>query len=340
MSTIEKSHEPDIQNEGITNNEFQLNINQNHVFSSPNSKNNKKFHDQIKIKEANLKNNLLNEIIIELEKSIELFIKTIKKTIKDDLINNIIEKESNNGDFIIINYNYLDESYCKNCRLKNNNKSIFEDFEKKIKKEIESLEISSKNIIEKLKNEIKLKQCVKLVNENGKLLKMDNVGLLNKLIGFEKKLSHLYTASQSDFSSLKFHNEVDKNNSLSILIKTNNNCTFGFNTTKSFNPSYSKGKFIKDENAFLFSLEINGRISVEKYPINPLFKDSAIFTDNNIFFALGEGYDLYIPDKCNSNSCTSDFINSYLIDNNEMINAIKSFKVIELEAYLIEQNFC
>ena len=176
---------------------------------------------------------------------------------------------------------------------------------------------------------------IKLGDNEGKLLDKNNLVELNKLIGGSKKLSLLYSGIEKKFSAQDFHKNVDDKFSILIMIKTNNHCLLGFKT-RSFNPKKSRGKFIEDKDAFLFCLEIHGIKKTEIFPIKLECSHSAIFADNNIFFAVGEGYDLYIPDRCDSNPCTSDYPCSYTINNEELFKELKSFKVLELEAYLID----
>ncbi len=57
--------------------------------------------------------------------------------------------------------------------------------------------------------------------------------------------------------------------------------------------------------------------SPHKFPINLRDSSSAIFVDSDIFFALGEGYDLYIPNNFKLNKCTANFPNSYVINDDD-----------------------
>ena len=169
---------------------------------------------------------------------------------------------------------------------------------------------------------------------------------LKNYIGGSKKLNMLFKASENNFSSKSFHNSFKKNkSSYLVMIKTTNDCIFGFYTSKTFNPMYAKNKYIKDKHSFLFTLKVNGIKEFEKFPIDIYDAESAIFTESNIFFALGTGYDLYIPDKCNEkDSCYANFPNSYIVENvceNKKINyfcgGLKSFNIEELELYDVEQ---
>ena len=130
-----------------------------------------------------------------------------------------------------------------------------------------------------------------------------------------------------------------------VLIKTQNNCLFGFYTEKTFDPEYSfNKKYISDKSAIIFSLIVKNSTNICKFPIDLKNYKSAIFTDKNIFFALGEGYDLYIPNGCDKSASTVNFPCSFLAPKensenkkfNHFLGGENSFLVEELELYQVE----
>jgi hypothetical protein len=131
-----------------------------------------------------------------------------------------------------------------------------------------------------------------------------------------------------------------------VIIETSNNCIFGFYSNIGFDPSLSSKKYLLDSEAFLFTLTINGKLQPIKLPIKPSEAESAIFTDINLFFALGEGYDLYIPDHCDKVPSTAKFPCSYHLPmeigynpKNIFVNGADSFTVNEIEAYEVHTHY-
>jgi len=183
---------------------------------------------------------------------------------------------------------------------------------------------------------------IKILNSEGELLSADNINNLKNLIGGSKKLTLKYKAKNQNFSCSKFHDSLRNLKKIIVMIKTKD-CLFGFYTSKNFDMNLSIGKYIKDNKAFIFTFKINNQKNVFKFPVNLRHSSSAIFVDSNIFFALGEGYDLYIPNKCDENFSTANFPNSYGLNDekikdfpNAFINGEEKFKIIDLEAYHVE----
>jgi hypothetical protein len=173
------------------------------------------------------------------------------------------------------------------------------------------------------------------------------LGTLEKILGISKKLTLIYTGSNNNFSSKKFHNAIDRRMKFLVLIRTKSNCIFGFYTSKTFNPSYSSKKYIKDEQAFIFSCQINGNKLKDpiKLPIDIINAESAIFSDLNIFFALGEGYDLYIPNECNMNESIANFPKTYLYQGdaekatNFFTGGVAKFLIEEIQLFQVENTY-
>ncbi len=180
------------------------------------------------------------------------------------------------------------------------------------------------------------------LKREGELISDDNINDLKNLLGGSKLLSLKYKAKNKNYSSSNFHKSLENIKKILVLIKTQDSL-FGFYTSKNFDMNLSIGKYIKDNKAFLFTLNIGNQKKVHKFPINLRDSSSAIFVDSDIFFALGEGYDLYIPNNFKSNKCTANFPNSYVI-NDEKIQGFpnvfskgrEEFEVEDLEAYHVE----
>ena len=260
--------------------------------------------------------------------------------------NSILEKQDKDS-FTIIQ-NYITKKEYENNNTLNLNKisqinQHFINFEQNYHNNIDKFDNEVLNYKKNIQDQSgKLKEYInkKLsITVNGGTLLNEYSNQLEYLFGYSKHLNLLYVASNNHFSSYSFHKACRNMSNLLVIIRTNNDCLFGFYTSKSFDPQCSyNNKYCSDKNAFIFSLPINNE-KIEKYPIDINNYKSAIFTDNSIFFALGEGYDLYIPDKCNEIPSNADFPNTYLNfhsqEKNSFLNGADEFTVKELELYHI-----
>ena len=105
-------------------------------------------------------------------------------------------------------------------------------------------------------NELRYESNIKLDNNLGRLITNDNISDLKNVIGGSKMLTNIYSGSNKLFSAKEFHRAVENKASILVLIKTKYS-NFGFYTSKTFDPDLSKGKYIKDKQAMLFTLNIN-----------------------------------------------------------------------------------
>ena len=265
-------------------------------------------------------NNFRQEISQNLEKE--------KKLNSDEFLKLMKELEKTQKNIGYLDKKLLDAIESSNLRMKKLNNFHLGGLESNLK--LKSSKIQSK---------------LSLIISGGKLIEKNFFITLENLIGLSKKLTIIYTASKNSYSCLEFHNSLKDKFKFLVLIKTQNNCLFGFYTEKTFDPEYSfNKKYISDKSAIIFSLIVKNSTNICKFPIDLKNYKSAIFTDKNIFFALGEGYDLYIPNGCDKSASTVNFPCSFLAPKensenkkfNHFLGGENSFLVEELELYQVE----
>ena len=144
----------------------------------------------------------------------------------------------------------------------------------------------------------------------------------------------LYRGSRDGFSTKNFHEKCDNKGPTVMIIKSNYGKVFGGFTDISWDSSNS---WKTTKNAFLFSVDKKG-----KYTIKPDCEGFAMRCHENYGPSFGNGHDLYISDKCNTNhSSYSNFPYSFVC--NEYINQGHSdylagaytFTVAEIEVYSV-----
>ena len=268
-------------------------------------------------------NNFRQEISQNLEKE--------KKLNSDEFLKFMKELEKTQKNIGYLDKKLLDAIESSNLRMNKN-------------KKLNNLQLGGLESNLKLKSS-KIQSKLSLITSGGKLIEKNFFITLENLIGLSKKLTIIYTASKNSYSCLEFHNSLQDKSKFLVLIKTQNNCLFGFYTEKTFDPEYSfNKKYISDKSAIIFSLIVKNSTNICKFPIDLKNYKSAIFTDKNIFFALGEGYDLYIPNGCDKSASTVNFPCSFLAPNenlenkkfNHFLGGENSFLVEELELYHVE----
>ena len=88
----------------------------------------------------------------------------------------------------------------------------------------------------------------------------------------------LYRATRDGFNSLAFHSKCDGKSNTVTIVKTDSNCVFGGFTSAAWKSAGSCAvAYIKDTNAFVFSLRREGFSKSEKFLINPIVSKYAIF---------------------------------------------------------------
>lgn len=200
---------------------------------------------------------------------------------RDILLKKINFLEKQNKDILLSKVNQLEE---ENRNLKKNNELLNENIkvqENQIMKlsleinEIKEIILKSPENILNLKNlEIKLPDK----NENIKILEdPSDYELIYKAISSRlnkqvKKLKLLYKASKDGDSPKIFHDKCDDILNTLCIYKSSKNRRFGGFTTQKWNSDL--GEYVKDINAFLFSLD-----KKMIYPIKP--QKLAIFCSPN-----------------------------------------------------------
>ena len=109
-----------------------------------------------------------------------------------------------------------------------------------------------------------------------------------------------------------------------IFVKTTENLRFGGYTSITWLEDENK----RDNKSFIFSLDKR-----KKYNIKEKHKYNAIYFCKDISFCNGEGYDLYIKDKCASTGYNQVGNGSYDLPNNYILNNGKIFKILSYKVY-------
>ena len=116
---------------------------------------------------------------------------------------------------------------------------------------------------------------------------------LNRKVAY---LDKIYQASVDGDTTAKFHSKCDGHANTLTVIKSTNDKTFGAFTSLAYHSS--SGQYYYDCNAFIFSLS-----NLEIYEIKKKENSVWIGSSNSILF--GSGHDIYLPDKCLTNQCSS-----------------------------------
>ena len=163
--------------------------------------------------------------------------------------------------------------------------------------------------------------------EGSTILKKSEYKYIKQFLGEKQDLSTMIYKSSRDGDSAKdFHDLVDKKGATISFIKNCNGERFGGYTSVSWDCSI-KG-YIKDENAFVFSLDRLKKFSI----INP---DFAIFNNPSYNVTFGEPFDIYIPNNFGGIFGTTSK-NSFNLDHNRSLTKTTQFLTADVETFLIK----
>ena len=119
----------------------------------------------------------------------------------------------------------------------------------------------------------------------------------------KKAIRLLYRATRDGFTQSAFHSKCDGKANTVTIVKNNLNYVFGGYASKAWD---SKGAYIEDGNAFIFSLRRNGTSTNEKYKVTN--RHTAYFghsSSNSHLFGFGGAHDIAV--KNNSNTETGSY---------------------------------
>jgi archaellum component FlaC len=320
------------------------------IASDPEGIGNSMFTKKITLKEIKEIHNLFlginsfNEFVSYLKnlaerKKLSLIIKDNKLAInlsidylfKETSIDIILSPEKKNSDEVI-------KDLCEEVSsLKNENKELKNEI-KNLNKEIKCLkeEITEiKKIIEPLDK----KYQEKLKNNKPVLMKENEFGFIHLAIKSRmnkevKELKKLYQATVDGDTAPLFHKKCDGIPNTLVIIKSAGNRRFGGFTSQTWQ-SDSKGKFIDDKNAFLFSLDKQKIYSYKN-------DNKAIFNYKDYGPTFGNEFTLFICSNCiqekYSYTSESHSSSSYNFDGDN--NALSEsngngFNVVEYEVFEI-----
>ena len=120
---------------------------------------------------------------------------------------------------------------------------------------------------------------------------------------FKSKIKLLYTASENNYLSSKFHESCDGHGPTLTIIKNNfGNIFGGYTTVKWQSPTWNPGDkttWESDEKAFLFLIRSNdAKLQCPKvYDI--INSSNAVRHEDTLGPIFGGGYDMVISDRCN-----------------------------------------
>ena len=166
-----------------------------------------------------------------------------------------------------------------------------------------------------------------LLNISSILTKKEEEDLINSWVSPNKKISYelLFRATRDGDKVEDFHNHCDNKSPILILGKTPNNFIFGGYTSVILN--YTKNEYIKDNNAFIFSLNQKKRFfSKDQYSTRSNRPD--------YFIIFGNGKNsLQIKDNILSSKHWSNPNGSY--GDNLNLTEDKDFFIVEFEVFNI-----
>ncbi|CDW78645.1 tldc domain-containing protein [Stylonychia lemnae] len=163
-----------------------------------------------------------------------------------------------------------------------------------------------------------------------------------KLFQIKGKSKLIFRATRDGFKALNFHQSCDNMGPTISFIMSEHGQVFGGYTSVSWtNPDNKKGVWLKDSEAFLFSLSKNTIHQQYKFP------DQALRHHKDVLIAFGRGNDIRINDDCNNNRdslCNLGGTFNPQLDYKwqdqqaqEHLAGSYQFKVIEIEVYSIQQ---
>ena len=195
-----------------------------------------------------------------------------------------------------------------------------------LNKEIKLLKTQS-NLISDEKLDINLKSKDILLNEGEKNMICD--WILKRMKSEDKKVEMTLLYKLKTHGDNYFHNYCNNKGYTVTLIRTTKGYRCGGFTTQNWS---SRGSYVNDVNAFLFSLEFK-----EMYPINQE-GTNAIYDSSDRQATFGNGHDLYIANNCSQNySSTCNFPYAYHgLKQRCLTGGVYNFKVDDMEVYLIK----
>ena len=155
--------------------------------------------------------------------------------------------------------------------------------------------------------------------------------ILKRMKSEGKKLDMqlLYKLKNHGDSSGTFHSYCNGKGYTLSLVRTTKGYRCGGFTTQSW---ASRGSYVNDANAFIFSLDFKEFYPVSNDGVN------AIYDSSDRLSTFGSGHDLYIANGCSSNySSYCNFPYHYHgIRQRSLTGGVYSFKVDDMEVYLIK----
>ncbi len=197
-----------------------------------------------------------------------------------------------------------------------------------LNKEIKLLKIQS-NLISDEQLDLNLKSKDIFLNEEEK--NMVNNWILKRMKSEGKKVEMvlLYKLTCHGDSSGTFHSYCNGKGNTLTLVRTTKGYRFGGFTAISW---ASRGNYVNDVNAFLFSLEFK-----EMYLVN-IDGTNAIYDSSDRLSTFGNGHDIYIANNCSQNySSYCNFPYAYHgLKQRCLTGGVYNFKVNEMEVYQIK----
>ena len=309
-----------------------------------NSKNeNYKYMNIFSLTSLKKKNDWFNQF-----SSLEKLIKVIKNIMNS---NKFKIKEEKNDIMIIFFSNPVDDEDMISLELNKKEKS-----EKEIIKELLDTikELKEKNIFleNKINNmEEKISSLEKLINninqkiEEKNTIKMENsidslilsknedVKLLKEWISLDQKISLelIYRATRDGDTTKDFHRICDNKSPLIFIFKTLKEYIFGGYTTVFTNNPENKYLKLKDEKAFVFSLN-----SKKKYNTKDVNESICIYPSYLIIFGNGSNTIQIEDNALKSKNHWSNPFGSY--GDNLNLTENKNFSLVEMEVFLVKFN--
>ena len=210
--------------------------------------------------------------------------------------------------------------------------TLINNMEKKYDEKIKILEEKMNNMSKIIEKQNKIGEVIEEISMESLIVsKKEDINLLKEWISPYKNILFklIYRATRDGDTYQDFHRMCDNKSPTICIMKTPKGYIFGGYTTVLFNNPENKDLYLKDKNAFVFSL--NKR---EKF--NTKDKNKSIGIDRRYLIIFGNGKNsIQIKDNAlNSNEHWSNPNGSYGANLNLTEN--KNFSIVEMEVFKVE----
>ncbi len=301
--------------------------------------------------QASSKNSLINEIFSN-KFSIEKIRENKYLSICDNLkeVCNELESRINTKDMLIIEEenNLIISIALPSVKVKEIKFGLIKNTQNENEKinELTNIILELKNKINELENTVSNQQKeINILKEKtnfipieelnqSKILEGEDYTFINSLFSEKCSFNLLYRATRDGSYPKDYHKKCDNQGPTLTLIKTDNNRKFGGYVSKDREYGTAKEVYVKDKNAFIFSINKKTKYNI-KDENTDAFSNSSIrgpnFTISLGFYCNEDSGNMFKP----RNSYESETISSYNSNNAYEFAGKDRFKAVEIEVFKV-----